>query len=132
MAKYKLTQKTDANGTTQDIVLDASCVDGVVKSVNGTSPDANGNVNVSGGGDLSNYVDKTSAQTISGAKTLSTDLTFDASVQTQLIYKTGGTTSGLIRSGILSNSEKYMVQQADKFYFANNSNTNSKSTNICT
>ena len=27
MSKYKLTQKTDANGTTQDIQLDASCVD---------------------------------------------------------------------------------------------------------
>lgn len=27
MSKYKLTQKTDANGTTQDMVLDASCVD---------------------------------------------------------------------------------------------------------
>lgn len=45
MSKYKLTQKTDANGTTQDIVLDASCVDGVVKTVNNSTPDANGNVN---------------------------------------------------------------------------------------
>ena len=51
MATYKLTQKTDANGTTQDIKLDASSVD------------------------LSGCVDKTSAQTISGAKTFSSELT---------------------------------------------------------
>lgn len=50
MSKYKLTQKTDANGTTQDIQLDSSCVD------------------------LSNYVDKTSAQTISGVKTMTNGL----------------------------------------------------------
>lgn len=69
------------------------------------------------------YVTTDTAQTISGAKTLSTDLTFNASVQTQLIYKTNGTTTGLICSGI-SGSEKYIVTQADKHIWGNLANGN--------
>lgn len=70
-----------------------------------------------------NLVDITSAQTISGAKTLSTDLTFNASGQTQLIWKTSDATTGFIRSGI-SGSDKYIVTQADKHYWGSIANTN--------
>lgn len=72
----------------------------------------------------SNMVTTNTTQTISGAKTLSTDLTFNASVQTQLIYKTNGTITGLIRSGILNGTEKYIVQQADKHYWGSIANAN--------
>ena len=78
MAKYKLTQKTDANGTTQDIVLDASCVDGVVKTVNNTSPDANGNVNVSGGQATDVQINGTSI-TSSNVADIKTNGTYNAS-----------------------------------------------------
>lgn len=73
--------------------------------------------------DLTDYVTTNTAQTIIGAKTLSTDLTFNASGQTQLIWKTSGTTTGFIRSGI-SGSDKYIVTQANKHYWGSIANTN--------
>ena len=50
MSKYKLTQKTDANGNTQDIVLDSSCVD------------------------LSDYIKKGVANTLTTTTTLNTSI----------------------------------------------------------
>lgn len=82
MSKYKLTQKTNANGTTQDIVLDASCVDGVVKSVNNTSPDANGNVNVS--------VDTSNCLKIDGSNTMTGVLNLKASGNNETNIGTNG------------------------------------------
>lgn len=61
MAKYKLTQKTDVNGNTQDIQLDASSVD------------------------LSNYVDKTSTETISGTKTFSNGISVTHDVKADYV-----------------------------------------------
>ena len=57
-------------------------------------------------------------------KALMGDLYFDQSGQSQVIWKTSGTTTGLIRSGILNGTEKYIVQQADKHYWGNLANGN--------
>ena len=66
MATYKLTQKTDANGTTADMVISADCIEKDTTVTSGSSkPVTSGAVyNV-----LADYVDKTSTQSISGTKT---------------------------------------------------------------
>ena len=57
-------------------------------------------------------------------KPLTGDLYFDQSGQSQVIWKTSGNITGLILSGLLNGTEKYIVQQADKFYFGSIANAN--------
>ena len=55
-----------------NVTVTAANISGAVRSVNNVQPDGNGNVTLDVEADLSNLVDLTSAQTITGAKTFNT------------------------------------------------------------